>query len=236
MSNIGTVFNRLSQKAGESFTKSEKTAPQAETAALLAQLDKMKPWCNQMIAAVEQFIDVTAATKVVDVFAKNKEKTTPADKITTAFKTVGEEATGFPKMSAYLTSSAAAHAHMAEAKKKFNENVNQNFLQILKDFVNKDLADALRQKNEMEKARLDLDSAKNKLKNAKTEENKAKFKAEVEKFQATYDREQDETTVMLRDTHNAFEKLKDAFKQFAAEEKAYYSTCMEECAKLCELP
>ncbi|VDL89235.1 unnamed protein product [Schistocephalus solidus] len=158
----------------------------------------MKPWCNQMIAAVEQFIDVTAG--------------------------------------AYLTSSAAAHAHMAEAKKKFNENVNQNFLQILKDFVNKDLADALRQKNEMEKARLDLDSAKNKLKNAKTEENKAKFKAEVEKFQATYDREQDETTVMLRDTHNAFEKLKDAFKQFAAEEKAYYSTCMEECAKLCELP
>nr|VZI16082.1 unnamed protein product [Spirometra erinaceieuropaei] len=216
MSNISSVFNRLQQKAGESFLKADKTLPQAETAELLAQLDKMKPWCNQIISAVEQYVDVTAATKVIDVFAKNKEKTTSSDKVSTAFKTVGEEATGFPIMSAYLTTSASAHARMAEAKKQFNENVSQNFLKVLKDFVNIDLAAALKQKDEMEKARLDLDSAKTKLKNAKTEENKAKFEAEVQKFQATYNREQGETTTMLRDTHDAFEKLKDTFKHLNA--------------------
>ncbi|VDK77427.1 unnamed protein product [Dibothriocephalus latus] len=236
MSNIGTVFNRLQQKAGETLTKSEKTAPQAETAELLAQLDKMKPWCNQVIAAVEQFVDVTAATKVVDVFKKNSEKKTQADKITTAFRTVGEEATGFPKMSGYLTAAAAAHERMATAKKTFNDNVTKNFLDVLKEFINEDLAEALKQKDEMEKARLDLDSAKTKLKNAKTEENKAKWEADVQKYQATYNKEQGETTTMLRKTHDAFENLKDTFKQFAAEEKAYYTACMEECTKLCELP
>ncbi|VDK77426.1 unnamed protein product [Dibothriocephalus latus] len=235
MSDINTVFNRITQKAGETLANKEKTAPQAETAELLAQLDKMKPWCNQMISAVEQFIDVTAATKVVDVFKKNNEKKTQADKINTAFRTVGEEATGFPKMSAYLVESAAAHDRMAAAKKTFNENVTKGLLQVLKDFRDKDLVDALRQKDEMEKARLDLDSAKAKLKSVKSEENKAKWQAEVSKFQATYNKEQGETTTMLRETHDAFEGLREHFKQFAAEEKAYYTSCMEECTKLCQM-
>ena len=73
-----------------------------------------------------------------------------------------------------LLEAANVHQRMATARKDFNKETNETFIEDLRNFMNTTLNEALKAKTKLEEVRLDLDSDKNSLKNAKNSEQKAK--------------------------------------------------------------
>jgi len=227
-----TQLNRLTQKAGESFLKGDKTPYDTATDELRLQIDKLKPWLTQLISTCESFIDISAATKIVDTLQKGKEKMTATDRLGSTMATVAGDCNPCAaKMSSALHTASMAHSSMGVARKTFNDGVLQNYVEALRNFSNTDVTKAVAAKNELERARLDLDSHKNKMKNSKTDEAKAKEQVEVNKFEAEFSRIHQEAVATMKQCLVDFDNMGSHVTTLIQFEKAYYESCANECTE-----
>ncbi|KAM7538620.1 hypothetical protein Aperf_G00000057223 [Anoplocephala perfoliata] len=232
-SDVHKIFNRFTQRAGELVNKSEKTSYPQHTSELIDLIDQINPWLRKIIAATEEFVDINLATKMADVFQRNKEKTNTTDRLGAALETVAEQSEKCaPGFAAMLREAAGVHSRMAEARKAFNEEVNQTFIEDLKQFQVTVLADALKAKTTLEHCRLDLDSRKSKLKSAKTPELKGKYEAEVQKAEAEFEKTHRESVEIFEKTCQELDNLNVQLLDLIRAERNYYSACAEECRKM----
>lgn len=230
---VSKTFNRLTQRANELVNKNEKTLYPQQTTDLINGIDNMKTWLTKIITATEEFVDINMASKVQDVFQKNKEKTTTTDKLGVALEAVATQSNhAAPQLSKMLTEAAEVHQRMATARKEFNKEVNTTFIEDLKNFMNTTLADAQKAKNKLEEVRLDLDSDRAKLKSAKSAEQKAKWEAEVSKEEHNFDEVHKEAVTIFTKTCKEFDGLSVQLLDLIRAEKNYYAACAKECSMM----
>ncbi|KAM7539021.1 hypothetical protein Aperf_G00000057253 [Anoplocephala perfoliata] len=233
MPEFAKTFSRFTQRAGELVNINEKTNYPPQTEKLIEQIDQMKPWVNRIITATEEFVEITIATKVVDTFQKNRERTNTSDRLSDAFDRVAKESENVaPNLCKMLKEAANMHLQMATAKKSFNDEVQKTFIEDLKAFLNGPHADAIKAKTRLQECRLDMDSDKAKLKSAKDNEQKAKWEAEVRRDEAEYDKIHSEAVAIFQKTAQEFDELNVQLLDLIRAEQNYYDNCAKECALL----
>ncbi|KAM3182525.1 hypothetical protein ACTXT7_012193 [Hymenolepis weldensis] len=228
---ITKTFNRLTQLAGELVKKSDKTPYSPRTAELLEHVDQLKPCLTKLISATEEFVDINMISKVADVLAKNKEVSTSTDKLASAMEELANKfKLAAPQFSKMSNEAAELHQRMAAARRSFDNEIDKNFIEVLKNFVNNDLAEVHKAKKRLEDSRLDLDSSKNKLKNAKNDEQKTKWENEVRHNTQTFERVQSESCAIFERALKDFDQLSGRLESLIRAEENYYETCAKECS------
>uniref|UniRef100_A0A5K3FLR6 BAR domain-containing protein n=2 Tax=Mesocestoides corti TaxID=53468 RepID=A0A5K3FLR6_MESCO len=230
---FGKAFNRLTQAAGELVNIGDKTQYPSRTVELINQIDQMKTWLNKLITATEQYVDITVATKMVETFQKNKEKTTTSDRLGAVMEEVATQSKECaPKLSQMLLNASDVQKGLATAKKNFNTEINTTYIDDLKSFLNNEVKEAQKAKSRLEEARLDLDSNKNRLKNTKSAEQKAKLEAEMRKDEAEFDKVHKEAVAIFEETCRKFDEQNVQLTDLVRAQKNFFDACSRACAEM----
>ncbi|VDD83680.1 unnamed protein product [Mesocestoides corti] len=149
-----------------------------------------------------QILDQLWATKMVETFQKNKEKTTTSDRLGAVMEEVATQSKECaPKLSQMLLNASDVQKGLATAKKNFNTEINTTYIDDLKSFLN----------NEVKEAQLE---------------------AEMRKDEAEFDKVHKEAVAIFEETCRKFDEQNVQLTDLVRAQKNFFDACSRACAEM----
>jgi endophilin-B len=196
-----TMFNRAKQMATENIG-GVKTEFDDELKQLFQNMKLTKEFSDRFIRKAEEMIQPNPALRAENIFndafdIKKPETMTTTESMGCALEDGSNSLPSEAKYTESLKLYGLAERHLGGAQRKFAKEVQDRYLAPFKLFMTNEVADAMREKKNLETKRLDLDVAKAKTTKAKKPAEIEAAKKELDTAQEDYTRQADYIKVVM---------------------------------------
>ncbi|ESO00997.1 hypothetical protein HELRODRAFT_112842 [Helobdella robusta] len=235
-SGAGTLINKARQMTSETLGYAEVTEYDPNLVALITKADKIKVWTERIIKEAEAFLQPNQAARVEDYLseklqAQKSNRPTEYESFAQVLLEASIDLGDTTPYGATLNKFGAAQTKIAEEFKNFTQKAREDFVKPMKNFLDVNMAYALKEKKNLEDLRLKLDIVKSKMKKLTSSGKEpdpndlAKVEDELKVAQTAFDEQSAATTQVMENLASLQADHIIYVKAFVTSQRKFYDDC-----------
>ncbi|EGD74189.1 hypothetical protein PTSG_06199 [Salpingoeca rosetta] len=236
MDKIASRFARAKQYTGEKFGRAEKTEYDEDFTALANKTDAMKTQTEKMLKATSAYLQPNPSRRFeASVYARLKRPSrahiNELEALGNSFLEAADAVGTDTQYGAALQRAGEAEVSVGARFTELTRDVQSQFVEPLKQFVQSDLKRAAAERRALNSLRLDLDAAKSRVKKASPEKQQ-QAEAELMTKQTVFDDKYESVKLILENTDKKNEEHASRLLSLIKSQQRYFEEAAKELADL----